>query len=133
MFCIATLQMKSGPFVSDLIPSGGGCSTRSRMSLGASELAVQLADGLEKPLEKADFMILHPRETAVCRTRTEAISLSPGRYRITININTINRINRIIYGFDQFCQENDLSVWLGALTSGAGTFTVQAMPSNRAQ
>jgi hypothetical protein len=91
------------------------------------------ADGVEKPLNRADFVILRPQETAVCRTHVEAMSLPPARYRITITINTINRINRILYGFDQFCKENNLSVWLGANTTGEGTFTVQPRSSNLAK
>lgn len=87
-----------------------------------------IADGIDMPLERADFRTIQPGETAVCRTRTEAIWLTPGQYRVTVEINTINRISRIIHGFDKFCQENGLSLWIAPIRSGEGTFTVQEMP-----
>lgn len=85
-------------------------------------------DGTEKGLEKTDFRTIRPGETVSCRATLEAIWLEPGKYRITVDINTINRIDHIIRGFDQFCRENDLSVWVAPIQSGVGVFTVTAMP-----
>jgi hypothetical protein len=84
-----------------------------------------IVDGAERPLNKTDFVTIQPGKTASCKATTESIWLKPGQYRIIVDI---NRVNRIIHGFEQFCQDNDLSVWVAPIQSGVGVLTVTAMP-----
>ena len=87
-----------------------------------------IIDGIRKPLNKTDFVTIQPGKTTTCKVTTKSIWLEPGQYRITVNINTMSRIDRIIHGFGQFCQDNDLSVWVAPIQSGVGILTVTAMP-----
>ncbi len=89
----------------------------------------QHANGIQRPISNSDFVTLQPGETASVRQNITGSAkgkslLKPGRYTVFASVNKINHI----YGFDEFCQKNNLRPWTGVVETGRSSFKIVSNP-----
>lgn len=95
------------------------------------------ANGLKRPLELSDFVRLAPDQTASVRQKMREHSLAaialliPGKtakFAAKVSISGINRMEKHIPGFAEFCKGHNIEPWTGVIKSGPAAFTVMPKP-----
>jgi len=95
-----------------------------------------IVDGTMRRLDISDFVTIAPNQTAsfrqiIRRPYLGTQGLKPGQYRLHIGFNEINKMEKLISGYDQFCQQHNLEPWAGVIESGRTALVIVPTPEAR--